>query len=262
MIERFVQDKEKEQLTVATRRLGRFLLATPVIIALYLGSGIVFLGYSSVMVLSSQGEEVQIRRLKPLSGGGGTWRIGKPERLIVRVGPFGREFRLEVPDYLPTVVTVTPLTGLRLVADRDLRRSPTMLLRPPATALGAMEAQGASFRLLVSDGKGKWRLLGLEKCKVEHCAATSFMVGRFQPVPSALVNEWRLELMALDQMEESRLAETVLAWKRPVYLKNIPVIVPGTLLRAEAWSRSKEVVASTEVLVGNDNFLDTPMVKQ
>lgn len=261
LLESLVEEEEKERWTGKVRAFLRRALSLPVIVVLCLSLAIFALSYSSVMVVSADGDGAEKGvRLTPLSGEERPWRVGDPERLLAYTGPFGQPFRLEVPGYLPTVVQVPALKGLRVVPERDLRRPPTLLLRPPGPALGSLADQGAEVRIEVQDESGGWASLASARCYAESCRPSSFLVGRPQRVPSDLLGDWRLELLATGyQDSDPQLSEALLAWKRPKPLRSSRDLAPGTVVRAEVRSRSGEVVARTRLTVGEEDFLDVPM---
>src|SRR2546428_14132004 len=61
--------------------------------------------------------------------------VPEPLGLFVPTSPFGRSFRLRVDAYVEHVLTVYPIVGGRVTPERDLRGSPSVLLRPPVYAL-------------------------------------------------------------------------------------------------------------------------------
>jgi len=267
-LDRLVEDEEKTRWEGKILSGLRLLLATPVIVILGLLLGIFTLSYSSVMVVSADGKVPRGVRLFPLGGGGKPFTLGDPERLVVYTGPFGQTFRLEVPGFLPNVVSVPVLTGLRVVPESDLQRVPTLLLRPPGSVLKMLAESGASLRLQVWK-EDAWRPLGSFVCKRAPCPVGSYLVGRPQPVPLELLEQWRMELQAKGSEEEES-ARVMLAWKYPVmlawknprHLKDVPAITPEMLVRAEARSRANKPIASARFLVGKGDFRDVALSKE
>jgi hypothetical protein len=260
-LDRLVDEEEKKRWAGKVRSGLRPLLATPVMVILALSLGIFALSYSSVMVISADGKVPQGVRLVPLGGGGKPFAIGDPQRLVVYTGPFGQTFRLEVPGFLPKVVSVPVLQGLRVVPESDLQRTPTLLLRPPSSVLKLLAVPGASLRLQVWKEGAGWRPHGSFTCARTPCPAGSYLVGRSQPVPPELLAQWRMELQA-NSSEEGEIARVLLAWKNPRHLKGVPAVTPEMLVRVEAFSRAHKRVASASFLVGKENFQDVALRKE
>lgn len=258
-----VEKKEKERWAAKVRSFLRQFLSMPMVMVLALLLVIFALSYSSVMVVSEAGKVPKGVTLVPLGGGGNAYSWGEPKRLVAYTGPFGERFRLEVPGYLPKVVTVPVLTGLHVVPESDLQRIPTLLLRPPGPILKLMAVPGASLHLSVLKD-GAWRPFGPDPafvCQRFPCPAGSYLVGRPQPVPPEILAQWRMELQ-VNGPEEEEIARTILAWKNPQQLKGVPPVVPEMEIRAEIRSRANQPLASAHFVVGKEDFQDIAMSKE
>jgi hypothetical protein len=260
LLDHLVEKEEKEQWAAGVRSFLRQVLALPVVVILALLLAIFAFSYSSVMVVSAAGETPKGVKLVPLGGGGRPFSSGDPRRLVAYTGPFGERFRLEVPGYLPKVVTVPVLTGLHVVPESDLQRIPTLLLRPPGSVLKLMAVPGASLHLSVRKD-GAWRPFGPDPafvCQRLPCPAGSYLVGRPQPVPPEILVQWRMELQ-VNGPEEEEIARTILAWKNPQHLKDVPPVIPEMEIQVEVRSRADQPLASAHFVVGKEDFQDIAM---
>ncbi len=241
--------------------LGRVLLSTPLLTGLGIALLVVVLGYSSVTLVSAADIDADAVTLAPADLGhgesesGAVWRLGSdPPRFLVRSGPFGRSFRLAVPGYLTTIVSVPALTGLQLAPERDLRRTPTLLLRPPVVALLVL-AQGGVIE--VSDGS---RVLVSEACACPH----SLLLGGRGTLPADSLVRWQIELIGLRAVKADSpvLQQTLAAWLHPFRLAagqrslELPSDRP---LSVRLWdrTRSREIAHSAEpIVLGDATFVD------
>lgn len=270
LVDRLAGKEQMNRIAERFLRPGRLLLEPPVLILLYLSLALVALSYSSVLVLTSEGETVEGVRLVPLVHESPVWHFGEPKRHVVYSGPLGQPFRLNVPGYLPAILPVPPFRGARVVPERDLRRPLTLLLRPPVTALGALQDKGARLQVDFLDQKrgSPWRRHSAV-CPAYPCRQQSYLIGRWQRVPSDLLGDWRLEVLASGYQDGApQLWGSLVAWKEPHRMKALlsdpplPDLVPGMRLRAVAVSEGGVVVARAEVTLGEEDFQDVHMTKE
>jgi hypothetical protein len=251
ILDRALEDEEKKSAAKRVRDALRRLLTTPFLIALALVLAVLSMGYSSVEVLGDA--EARGAKLGPLEQDQdpGWLVLGEPGRFVVHSGlSSGGAYRLKVPGYLPTVLTVPPLAGLEILPERDLRRSPTLLLRPLPATLGSLRDGG---RLEVW-APGEPRPIARSTCGCR----TSFLLGRRQPIPSDALARWSLELRALNAAPEgsSLLSETLLEWSRPRHLAPSRNLLPGTRLDVRVFSNAGNLVAQTPFTVTEESFQD------
>lgn len=251
VLDRALEDEEKKSAAKRVRDILRRLLATPVLIALAFVLAVLGLSYSSVKVLGdAEARGAKLDPVEPEQDPGWTV-LGEPGRFVVPGGlASGRAYRLSVPGYLPTVLTVPALTGREILPERDLRRVPTLLLRPLPATLGSF---GGGGRLEVW-APGERRPIAGSACG---CRA-SFLLGRKQPIPSDALSRWSLELRALNAAPEgsSLLSETLLVWSRPQHLKLSKDVLPGEALDIRVFSKAGKLVARTSFTVTEESFQD------
>ena len=113
--------------------LRRSLLATPAIVLLYLGGGVLAATYSSVTVIpprEGKGLTVEVAAIGAAKAEArGEISTGEPPaRLRLFTNPFGRDLRLSVRGFVAQTITLYPLTGLTVDPDRDLRPLPTLFV--------------------------------------------------------------------------------------------------------------------------------------
>lgn len=251
-----------------TRRLIGGVLDFRSLAGLYLVSAFVMLTISSVTVIPTldwQGRKVELHPIDAEENPQTIQLCDQIHRQWVWVSPFGRTYRVKVEGYLPNSFEVYPMAGATIRPDKDLQRSPTILIRPTIEALH-------SLRQCESE-EGVKRCGWFRLCKVEpnaecteiarkHGYSSSFLIGWPQAVPQDLLAHWRLELSVLvPQDAQKTVAETILAWKDTMLLSPKPSVEVGMTLRAEVYtkSREKELVAAKTFTVPNAPFLDILM---
>lgn len=255
-LDKVVGGSAKETVSQALQRAIRAALATPILVGGWMLALVVFLTYSSVILIPSSSEAAFHATVTPLDNprGADEKALGEAQaflRFVVTTGPFGRPFRVKVPGYVTEVVDVPPLTGLTLRPYREFRPSPSVLLRPPPAALGHLQ-----------DGRiDVWIMQGEKKIPIESVQkkGTSFLVGRFQPVPGDLPERWRLELMA-QGFQGQALASILLAWSNPTPITPDLELEPGMRLEAEVRTQGDVVVARTEHKLGTEGLTDLRML--
>lgn len=248
LLDRTLEDEEKKSLARRVRDALRGLLATPVLVAMAALLAVVSSSYSSVAVLGEP--EARTARLRPVAGESpdAGWIVGDPPRFLVASGPFGRPYRLSVPGFLPAVLSVPAFRGLQIVPERDLRRPPTLLLRPLPAALGSLEG-GGSLEVWTGD----------DKILDDSCGCrTSYLLGRSQPIPSGALAEWRLELLALHAAPEDSdlFARTLLDWRKPRLVAPSLAALPGTAFTVFVRSRAGKIITRTAFTLSDDPFQD------
>lgn len=258
-------DKASQE-SFATRWRGAVArwLSWRVIVIGYLSAALVALAWSSLVVLGDDAgatgpatvrltaldapAEVVTRTLLPR---------GEPARFVVTSSPFGRVFRLEVDGYVPQTVEVYPVPGRRISPARDLRRSPTVLLRLSQLALGSFQDQAGGelviTRVVAGDPAGTPAGEVIARTKQQHAA---FLLGRAQRVPAGFAAAWRTELLARGVRDEILAAKHLVSWKEPAVLAPAVVLEPGMPLRAQLFNAAGNVVASSDFILGSDELQD------
>ena len=152
---------------------------------------------------------------------------------------------------MPQVVEVYPVLGLRVRPSRDMRRTPSVLLRFSGLAVGAWEdTGGAELKVLAIDPKGVERLLASTKE-----AAWSLLLGRGQAIPSTLSADWRGELM-VKGVKDAEQELHVREWRRPRQLVLQETLELGTKVRVQLVNARNVVVAQTEFFIGREELQD------
>lgn len=224
----------------------------------YLSAGIVALAWSSLVVIADDASAtgpVAIQ-IVALDGHGATAARtlvprGEPARFVVTSNPFGRVFRLEVEGYVPQTVEIYPIVGRRISPARDLRRSPTVLLRLSQLAVGSFQDQSGGELVVTRLGAGAGDVIARTR---EPRAA--FLLGRAQRVPAGYAPAWRTELLARSVRDESLVAKHLVGWKEPVVLLPTVVLEPGMPLRVQLLNAAGNVVASSDFVLGSDELQD------
>jgi len=181
----------------------------------------------------------------------------EPVRFEVSTSPFGRPYRLKVPGYIQQIVEVHPLTGLLVVPERDLRVSPSVLFRPPPSALQELSpASGGKFQILELSGKT------LQPLAVS-CQKSSFLFGREQEVPAGWPDLWKLELEVSGVTAvQSMTASTLLGWHHYTPLQPPRDLTPETVLEARVISGGNAIMARARVRLRTEPLVDVPLVAE
>jgi hypothetical protein len=175
-------------------------------------------------------------------------------RFPVLTNPFGRPLRLTVDGFLEESITVFPVVGVRVTPDRDLRRSPSVLFRPPPIGVQTL-ASGGTFAVAWKRPDGSPQPLAAPQAG-PHGA---FLVGRAQAIPAASVGLWRLELEVFE-VGPAVTSRMLLAWSRPHLVQPVAPLAPGMTLLAEVRTRVGAVVAQVEVTLGSDALTDVALL--
>jgi hypothetical protein len=186
-------------------------------------------------------------------------RSGKdePVRFEVPTSPFGRSYRLKVPGYIEQIVEVQPLTGLTVVPERDLRVSPSVLFRPPPSALQELSpGSGGKFQILELAGKT------LQPLAVS-CEKSSFLLGREQEIPSSWPELWKLELDVSGVTAVSAMTSAaLLGWHHYTPLQPPRDLSPNMVLEARVISGGNAIIARTRVRLRTEPLIDVPLVAE
>ena len=167
--------------------------------------------------------------------------------------PFGRTFRLKVDGYLGESIVVYPIVGTRVQLDRDLRISPSLLVRPPAKAMKFLD-RGGYFVLLQADSE--------DTVAVLRNVRRSYLVGQPQAVPASFRPRWDLELRAqrVDTDSPQLAARTLLEWGNPTVLSPRFELAPMMKLVATLYKPSGKAAAEATFLLSAEPLIDVPMV--
>ena len=169
-----------------------------------------------------------------------------PLRFMVWSGPFGRQYELTAPVYLPEIIDVHPVTGVTIRPGRDMRPVPSALFRPPAKALTYLSSDGY-FVLEREDGTELARGVCDDEC--------SFVIGLQQPLPEMWRQLWRWELEG-QGLQPSVISRTMRAWHRLEQVELPEPLKPGMKLRAFIRSAGNKERAEGQWIVGTEPIVD------
>jgi hypothetical protein len=252
-VDKLLEDPERQSILRTARDKLRAALSMQVLVVLFLlafGLGLV---YSSVMVIPDSNDpsasisitpadrldRKHIETLDPKEG---------VRRFRVVTSPFGRPFRIELEGYAPETLDVYPFVGLKVRAGKELRRSPSLLLRLPPVAVASLKNGGklVVIRRIGNDG---------ETLATDTEPRSAFLVGRAHSIPPSSYGIWRMELQAAGS-DERGIAQSIMGWSRPKVLRPLTTLEPGMMILAEVRSRANKRVASAEMSLGNDSLID------
>ena len=246
----------------------------------YLAAAFLMLNLSSIVIIEEGASASATPTVAPIGSTVGIqeWSCerGKgPWRYCLWTGPFGSNYRVSVDGYMPQVVEVFPLTGRRIVPSRDLKRSPTALIRPSVDGLNSLN------RCEPVEGQpNKQRCGEFTLCRLEENAcdvilrlenhAGSFLIGWPKAVPPGLIHDWRLELLAAgkDETRDAQVfSDTLLKWKyHRAFVPNraddaIAALEVGSRWRAQVRAKTEErgMVDCLEFTVEDKPFMDLAM---
>ena len=240
---------------------------------LYVGALFAMLTISSVTIIPEPGGTGRKAVLLPVDATRKAIELDldtQAARHWVWVSPFGRIYRVMLDGYLPGSIEVYPLLGATIRPERDLQRSPTILIRPTIKALQSLaQCETRSSPTGTSVEKCGWfRLCEIDKSdKCNEIArveghSSAFLVGWPRAMPQGIIQDWRLELTISGAGKVPEIeAATIKAWKTPRLLNPDSPPKVGTKLRAEVYTKSeeKEIVASKTFSVSNTPFIDVLM---
>lgn len=232
------------------RQAAGALLARPVLLVgwavfLYLAAT-----RSSVTVLTPEGEPPRMQ-LEALDPG---YASSRPDtrpgfgRFRVSVNPLGTPFRLRAQGFVPVSFDVPPLVG-RTVRLEDLRKSPSLLVRPSLLAIRELEKGCVVVR---KDG-ATGAIIATSR------GPTSVVVGPRRPVPSTSLEEWKLELESQGVVGQPA-ATALLAWQRTRYEEPLIDLEPGMTLYARAVTEGGTPLAEGRITLGNEPLLEMSLV--
>jgi hypothetical protein len=256
-----LDSRDKKKTTGSIRKRLRDRITWPLVASLYGMALLVAALFSSVTVLPPPAATASGSRLHVELRTADRKRLGTDDlgtavvRFPVATTPFGRPVHLQVDGYLEQPVFVYPLLGVTVTPERDLRRSPTVLFRPPPIALMALES-GGSFVVVAKQPAGDQTIVS-----GQHQYRGSFLIGRATTIPVANYQMWALELEGAS-FGRPVIARTVTEWSRPKQIKPTAELAPGMRLVAEVRTRDDNIlVASADVTLGSESLIDVGMLK-
>lgn len=246
----------KNQRDTAERTLKRWgagLLTIRVLTLLSLIVIGVSLVYSSVMVIIPDSVESTQRITVGQVGRAARTREGRAGDILrfgVLTTPFGSPCRVEAEGYVASTFQVFPLIGLTIQPQRNLMRSPSVLLRPNLDVLPVLE-DGGRIEIFLVSGHTDERLIA----SYDKGHRGSFLIGHDQPVSSDLMHWWELELIGMGLPEDVR-ARTLVEWSHVKFLDSAGELAPGMNLRAKVFSRANKTVAETTIRLDERPLID------
>ena len=266
LIDKLLDKAAQESVAARWRSWVARTLSWRAIVVGYLSAGIVVLVWSSLVVIADDASATGpvATRLVALDGHGAAAERtlvprGEPARFVVTSNPFGRVFRLEVDGYVPQTVEVYPIVGRRISPARDLRRSPTVLLRLSQLALGSFRDQSGGELVVTrlgGAGAGGAAGGGGEVIARTREPRAAFLLGRAQRVPVGFAAAWRTELLARSVRDETLVARHLVDWKEPAVLAPALVLEPGMSLRVQLLNSAGNEVARSDFVLGSDELQD------
>ena len=257
--EKLLPEEERGALRIS---LARIPMA--VIVGLWIVFGAVAATRSSVVVFgeaktsSHPSESVILTRADNGSSIPATRSsIDEPVRFEVSTSPFGRAYRLKAPGFIEQIVEVHPLTGLTVVPERDLRVSPSVLFRPPPSALQELSpGSGGKFQILELADK-TLRSLAVS------CQKSSFLLGREQEIPSGWPELWKLELDVSGVTAVSSMTSAaLLGWHHYTLLQPPRDLSPHMVLEARVISGGNAIIDRARVRLRTEPLIDVPLVAE
>jgi hypothetical protein len=164
----------------------------------------------------------------------------------VETSPFGRRYSISADGYVSASFVVYPITGLRLVLDKDLVPSPSVLFRPDPSAFGTLGSSGSRIKVSMVRGTTLDSIAG-------GVGAASFLLGRAQPIPAEMLQDWQLELATF---KGDVAPDAMLGWRHPILLASHVNLQPGAKLVAEVFSRGNNCAGRAEVVLHTEKLID------
>jgi len=179
-------------------------------------------------------------------------------RFVVSTSPFGRPYRLRVTGFREQTLQVYPFSGVTISPERDLKISPSVLFRPPKSALVELDPKaGGVFLVQMGDGAKRATIA------VDACHPTSFLVGQEQAVPPEWPEMWKLETESLGFTDVDKdSASTRLQWKRFTLLAPKEELQPNMVLEARVITRAGVTIARARTTLREDNLADVSMTEE
>jgi hypothetical protein len=257
VVGKLLDKAEQDSLSAKLRNLVALNVTWFVVLILYLSMGAIALTWSSVLVVPDEGKGVGRVTLRAVESASAQVRTvegrerGEPARFVVASRPFGRSFSLHVDGFVPQVVDVYPIFGVRVRPNRDLRRTPSVLLRLSALAVGAWkDSGGAELRVLAVDANGAEQLI-----TSTNEPAWAILLGRGQAIPTTLSADWRSELVVKGVTEPEQ-ERHMREWRRPRQLPLQQTLDMDKKLRVQLVNARKVVVAQVEFFIGREELQD------
>ena len=253
-LEKFVSTKDDLKVTFASFPIW-------LVVLLYVVCGIFAITMSSVLVVSDPGHAVLKPRL---------FRAGSEQeiqsrvsddgliRFVVSTSPFGRPYRLRVPGFREQAIQVYPFSGATISPERDLKISPSVLFRPPKSALAELDPKSnGMFLVLLRDGKNS-RTIAADRCH-----SSSFLIGQEQAIPPEWPEMWKLETESLGLSDiDKDSASTRLQWKRFTLLTPSEELQSDMILEARVITQGGTIVARGRARLRGDNLADVSMTEE
>jgi hypothetical protein len=165
-------------------------------------------------------------------------------RFPVTVNPFGSPFRLRAKGFVATSFDVLPLAG-RTLRLEEMRRSPSVLVRPSLLALRELE----NGRIVVWKDAANGREIASSE------GPTAVLVGPRQALPTSMVEEWKLELES-QKITGAPAAATFLAWRRVRFVDPAIDLEPGMTVFARAQTKKGTPIAEGTLTLGPEPIVE------
>ncbi len=256
LLDKLAEEEEKKHVTKRLQRAAGILLAKPVLVILYMVALLFGMSYASVTVvpdaegdrLGAQLQAVGSGKIREKRSGDGV------PRFLVPTNPFGRSYRIKVSGYLNHPIEVYPLIGLKIKPIRDLRPSPSVLLRPNNDALRDLDDEAVLVVHLLEEGKAPWEI-GRHGPEGKR---SSFLLGPPRRIPSAFLEDWELELRGIGFSggHDGLIPTLIRDWKRPKKVEIRRDLEPGMRLRAEILTKAGKCSAREEFILDRENLVD------
>jgi hypothetical protein len=261
LVAKLLDDADQKTLAGRSRAFLSGLLTWPRLFILYLALGIVSLTWTSIVILPESGLTLGKATLIDLDDPAATTPLidaaldKDSGRTVVATGPFGRAFRLSIEGYVPQTVEAYPLIGLRVRPSRDLRRSPSFLLRLSKLAEGSWrDVKGATLRVTAKMPDSSDAVIFQSTTP-----AAALLVGREQAIPLAWNDHWRLELLAAGVRDDGLIASHIVGWRKPFGFKPESSLQPGVTVLATLVNPQQQEIARREFVLGSDDLQDIRM---
>lgn len=243
----------------APLRASLLFLAEPVPLYCFIGLlAFVMATLSSVTVRSDvPGEQATISLATLDEAGTPRTQAMTADQPVVRfrpvlTSPFGRLYKIDAEGYVPTQLSVFPFVGRQVLLGRDLVASPSVLFRPFAEGIAALE-DGAVFSVKRVRG-GKEEQIVVD---TDSGTASAFLLGRPKPISDAMMMFWNLEATA-SQAPEPIKAKFLLLWRSPKQVTMRGELAPHDCLVAEIRLHDKLKARGVTVLA-DASFADVLM---
>ncbi len=243
----------------APLRAGLLFLAQPIVLYCLTGLlALVMATLSSVTIRSDvPGERAMVSLTTLDEPGSPRTRTMSADQPVVRfrpvlTSPFGRLYQVDAEGYVPAQLTVFPFVGRQVLLGRDLVASPSVLFRPFAEAISALE-DGAVFSVTRVRGGKQEQLVA----DADSGSASAFLLGRPKPISDAMMMFWNLEATA-SQAPEAVKAKLVMLWRSPKQVKMQSELAPHDCLVAEIRLHDKLKARGVAVLA-DASFADVLM---